>query len=264
MRIFYREIKANFRSLLIWSAITILITFMGMTKFSAFASDPELLDVLDSMPPALLDAFQINAFNLTTISGFFGVMFSYLALIVAIYAVILGSDIISKEERDKTVEFSLVLPVSRVKVVTAKLVASVVLCLLFILIIAGSSIAMAQSYETEEALMDFLVLYFAGLFMIEMIFLAVGTMLGCAMKQYKRASSISVSILLATYIFSVMTELDGSVSFLKYFSPFKYVSPLMILNESRIEPVYIVLSFGIIVVSLMAGYLIYQRRDLYI
>ena len=61
-----------------------------------------------------------KAFNLTTISGFFGIMFTYFALLLSIAATMWGSDIISKEERDKTVEFSLTLPVTRSRVVTAK------------------------------------------------------------------------------------------------------------------------------------------------
>ena len=72
-----------------------------------------MLKMLDSMPPAMLDALSMRAFNLTTFSGFYGIMFIYFGLMGAIAAAMWGSDIISKEERDKTVEFSLVLPVSR-------------------------------------------------------------------------------------------------------------------------------------------------------
>ena len=47
-------------------------------------------------------------------------MFTYFVLMVSISAAMWGSDIISKEERDKTVEFALTLPVTRGRVVTAK------------------------------------------------------------------------------------------------------------------------------------------------
>jgi ABC-type transport system involved in multi-copper enzyme maturation permease subunit len=112
MNIFVRELRANLKSLLIWSAIVTFLIFMAVTKYSAFAGDPELLKMMDSMPKALLDAFAMSAFNMTTLSGFYGIMFIYFGLMGAIAAAMWGSDIISKEERDKTVEFSLVLPVS--------------------------------------------------------------------------------------------------------------------------------------------------------
>ena len=116
MNIFLRELKANLKSLLIWSVIIGLLIMMAVAKFSAFAGDPEMLKMLDAMPPALLDALNMRAFNLTTLTGFYGIMFIYFGLMGAIAAAMWGSDIISKEERDKTVEFSLVLPVSRSRV----------------------------------------------------------------------------------------------------------------------------------------------------
>ena len=54
MNIFIRELKANFRSLLIWSGIMILFIMIGTTKFQGYAENPELLAVFDSMPQALL------------------------------------------------------------------------------------------------------------------------------------------------------------------------------------------------------------------
>ena len=86
MNIFWRELKANFKSLIIWGVIVVLLTLIGFAKFSAYAENPELLAVLDSMPKALLDAFNMRAFNLATLSGFYGVMYTYYALIAGIAA----------------------------------------------------------------------------------------------------------------------------------------------------------------------------------
>ena len=113
MNIFLRELKASWKSLVVWSVIVGLLIMIATSKFAAFADDPEMLKILDSMPPAMLDAMSMRAFNLTTLSGFYGLMFIYFGLMAAMAAAMWGSNIISKEERDKTVEFSLVLPVSR-------------------------------------------------------------------------------------------------------------------------------------------------------
>ena len=134
MNIFLRELKSNLKSLLIWGVIVLLFVTVGFAKFSAYEGNPELLAILDELPPALLAAFNFEAFNLTTITGFFGVMFSYFALIMSIAAAMWGSDIISKEERDKTVEFALTLPVRREKLVTAKTAAAMVNCIGLLLI----------------------------------------------------------------------------------------------------------------------------------
>ena len=73
MNIFLRELRANFRSLLIWGGVTIALIFIAITKFSAYEGNPEILEILDTMTPALMEAFQMNAFNLTTNTGFYGV-----------------------------------------------------------------------------------------------------------------------------------------------------------------------------------------------
>ncbi len=264
MNIFFRELKANLKSLLIWSAIIILLIFMAGAKYSAFAGDPELLKMLDSMPPALLDALSMSAFNLTTISGFYGVMFIYFALMAAIAAAIWGSDSISKEERDKTVEFSLVLPVTRSRVVTAKGLAALVNCVVFVLITWVVSLVAVQSYNPDQAFYNFLALEMQAMFVIELIFLAIGLLLGCAMKQYKRSGSTAVAIILATYFMSIMAVMNEKLDFLKYFTPFKYFDAGELFRSGKMDVTYLLISAAIIVVSVVAAYCIYNKRDLYI
>lgn len=264
MNIFLRELKANLKSLLIWSAIIILLIFMAGAKYSAFAGDPELLKMLDSMPPALLDALSMRAFNLTTISGFYGVMFIYFALMAAIAAAMWGSDSISKEERDKTVEFSLVLPVSRSRVVTAKGLAALVNCIVFVLITWVVSLVAVQSYNPDQAFYSFLALEMQGMFVIELIFLAIGLLLGCAMKQYKRSGSTAIAIILTAYFLSIVVSMQANLDFLKYFTPFKYFDASQLLSSGKMDVTYLLLSAVIIIVSVVAAYWIYNKRDLYI
>ncbi|OGN89786.1 MAG: hypothetical protein A2Y88_14985, partial [Chloroflexi bacterium RBG_13_48_10] len=209
-------------------------------------------------------AMSLNAFNLTTITGFLGVMYTYVALMLAIAAVMWGSDTISKEERDKTVEFSLTLPVTRGEVVTAKTIAAFINCIVLLLITTVFLVVSAQQYKPDAEFYRFLLLIMITVFIIQMVFLAVGVFLGCAMKQYRRAGSLAVSILLLTYFLSIISGLNKNLEFLKFFSPFKYFDPAAMLNASTIGIGYVGLSIGIIAVSLIAGYFLYSKRDLYI
>ncbi len=262
MNIFFRELKANLKSLLIWGGIVILIVVVGFSKFSAYEGNPELLAILDQLPPAMLTAFNFEAFNLTTVTGFLGVMFIYFGLMLSIAAAMWGSDIISKEERDKTVEFSLTLPVTRSRVVTAKIFAALVNCIALLLITWGATIAIAAQYQPDSEFYSFLSLIVLALFIMQMIFLAVGIFLGCAMKQYKRASSVAVAILLGTYFMSIISGLNENLEFLKYFSPFNYFNPATMLHESKIDLTFILLSAGIVAILTVGAYVSYSRRDL--
>jgi len=264
VNIFLRELKANLRSLLVWGAIVIVWMFLGFTEFRAYAGNPEMLAILEGLPPAFLSAFSIEAFNLTTVSGFFGLMSLYNALLLSLAAVLWGSDIISKEERDKTVEFSLALPVTRRKIVTAKTLAAAVNCIGLLVITLGASLANVARYQPDRAFFDFLFLSMIALFIMQMIFLAVGIFLGCALKHYKQASAVAVALLLGTYFLSVLSGLSENLEFLKYLTPFKYFDPATLLHESRIDITFVVISAGIIAVCLVGAYLTYAKRDLYI
>jgi ABC-2 type transport system permease protein len=264
MNIFLRELRANRKSVLTWCGIMLLLIVVGFSKFSAYYNNPEMLTIVDDFPQAMVSTFNLNAFNLTTITGFFGVMFAYFSLLLSIAAAMWGSDIIAKEERDKTVEFSLSLPVTRKRLVTAKILAATVNCIVLLFVTWLITLAMAQKYQPDSEFYRFLSISMLALFIVQMIFLAIGILLGCAMKQYKRAESAAVSLLLATYFLSIISGLNKDLEFLKYFSPFKYFNPVTLLHESKFDITFIGLSVVIIVASLAGAYVSYSKRDLYI
>jgi len=264
VNIFLRELKANLKSLLIWSGVMILLILVGTAKFSAFYNSPSMLEILNTFPKAMLDAMSLRAFNLTTLTGFYGIMFLYFGLMGGIAAAMWGSDMISKEERDKTVEFSLVLPVSRNRVITTKALAALVNCLVFVLVTWGGSLVAAQSYKPDQAFYQYLLLEMEAMFMIELIFLAIGLLLGSAMKQYKLSGSTAIGIILVTYFLSIAAGMQKNLEFLKYFSPFKYFDASELFRSGHMDGTYLLISMVIIVVCLVTAYWIYNKRDLYI
>ena len=264
MNIFKREMKANLKSLIVWSVIVVLFVALGFSKFSAYYNNPDMVNLIDSLPKAAQDVLNVQAFNLTTVSGFFGIMFTYFALLLGIAAAMWGSDIIVKEERDKTVEFSLTLPVTRRRVITGKALAAFANCVILLIVTWGISLAGASRYQPDVAFYKFLGLSMIALFAIQLIFLSIGLFLGCAMKRYKLAGSAAVSLLLVTYFISLVTAFTKDLDFLKWVSPFKYFDAAAILHQSHFNLVTVLLSLVIIAASLLGAYLTYSRRDLYI
>ena len=135
---------------------------------------------------------------------------------------------------------------------------------LLLLVMWVASLLSTAPYHPDSEFYEFLFLCMLALFVMQMVFLAVGIFLGCAMKQYKRAGSVAVSLLLGTYFLSVISGLSENLKFLKVFSPFTYFNPATLLNESRIDVTYVLLSLVIIIVCIIGGYITYARRDLYI
>ncbi|MFN2299186.1 MAG: ABC transporter permease subunit, partial [Anaerolineales bacterium] len=120
------------------------------------------------------------------------------------------------------------------------------------------------TYAPDSEFYSFLALEMEAMFVIELVFLALGLLLGCAMKQYKLSSSVAVGIILATYIMSVLSGMHKNLDFLKYFTPFKYFDAGALLRDGAVDGGYVLLSAAIVAVCVAAAYLTYNRRDLYI
>lgn len=264
MHIIKRELRANFKSLLIWSAVMILIILMAMAEFSAYYDNPEMADILDAMPKAMLEAFSMANANLTTVSGFVSLFSFYFYIMLGLFAVLLGNGIISKEERDKTAEFFLTLPVSREQVIFSKWIAAIIHCILINAVTGSTIYVTTYKYSPDNEFYKFLGLMLLALFILQMIFLSVGMFLAAFLKRYKSSGKLSASILFVTYIMSIMVGLSDKMEFLKYLSPFRYFEANNILHEMKFELVYVILSLCIITVFMVGTFIIYPKRDLHL
>jgi ABC-2 type transport system permease protein len=133
-----------------------------------------------------------------------------------------------------------------------------------LLITWAASLVSASPYQPDSEFYGFLRLSMLALFIMQLIFLAIGILLGCAMKRYKRAGAVAIALLLGTYFLSVISSLSKDLEFLKYFTPFKYFDAGILARESRLDLAFVGLSLAIIVASMVGAYVTYARRDLYI
>ena len=264
MNIILRELRASIKSLIIWGGSMTLLIVVWMSEFSAFANNDSMTKLLESVPEGMLNAFGFESFNLSTLTGFMGLVFVYVTLILCIHAILKGNSIIAKEERDKTVEFILVLPVKRSKIILAKVVAATLNCVILISYMYGVIMALSQKYLPEENFIKFFTLLILGTFILQMLFLSIGVLLGCAMKQYKKSGYIGASLIIFLYIMSAFIDLNDKLDFLKFITPFKYFAPANIKDNLALDWTYVIISIGIIAVSLTIGFITYRRRDLYI
>lgn len=264
MNIIRREIRAHLKAFIIWNISIFLFTISMTSEFSAYYNNPDMAEVLDMMPQQVLDAFSMSAANLTTVSGYISIAAPYFYLLLGIYAGLLGSGIISKEERDKTAEFFMTLPVSRIKVITTKLIAAIILCVAMAGSVIGQLYAVTTQYDKMEDFNTFMLLVFISLAIIELIFMSIGMLLAAVMKRYKRSGSYSIGILMILYFTSIAIAFREELENLKYVTPFKYFEPAAFLRDLEFEPVYLFISAGIVIVSLIVTYVVYPRRDLHI
>lgn len=264
MNIVKRELKSNLKSMIIWSISIIFLVFVWMIEFESFANNPQINDLMDSMPQVMLDALGMGSMILSSLGGFISAIALYLYLLLGIHAVILGSSIISKEERDRTAEYLFTLPISRKQVIKRKLTASIINLVVLNFVTLTITILSSINYDRDKGFYKFIGFLFLSIFIIQMIFLSIGMLVSSISKRYKKSGNISVSILMITFVISSLIDMVDNVDFLKYITPFKYFDAALLLNEGKIEPIFIVLSILIIVGGIAGTFMFYPKRDLYI
>ncbi|MDF2506094.1 MAG: hypothetical protein K0R06_3589, partial [Clostridium sp.] len=144
--------------------------------------------------------------NITSILGFYSMIFSFITLCGAIQAMNIGVSILSKESRERTADFLLVKPVSRAAIVSSKLLAALTMLLVTnVIYYAGASmvanIVKTSNYSNKLFFMISLTLLF-----IQLIFLAIGVFVSVFFTKLKSVLPISLGVVFGFYIIGALRQ----------------------------------------------------------
>ncbi len=262
MNIIKHEFKSNLKAFLIWMGALSLVLTAASTEYSAFTGNPDLLELLDSFK-AMFDALGIPIVDLARPEGFLAMMSIYLYMPVSIYAAILGSSIINKEERDKTAEYLFTLPVAREKVIASKIITAFIYLVVYIITLLSLATLIFSRFGLNNSWFEFMLYLSIALIFTGGIFMSLGMLLSSYLRQYKRSGGIVVVLIIVTFMLNILVGLVEELEFLKYVIPFQYFLVEEMLN-SNIEFINVILSFAIIIPSIFGSFYFYKKRDLYI
>ena len=263
MNIFFRELKAHSKSLIWWSIGMFFMVVGGMAKYATFsASGQSINELLASIPDTIKAILGFGNFDLSKASGFYGMLYVYLVVMSTIHASMLGANIISKEERDHTTEFLMVKPVSRNRIVTAKLLAALLNIVILNLVTLVFSLAIIGQYSNGENITNEILVLMAGMMILQMMFLVIGTSIAAASRNPAVPASIATTILMGAYILSVVVDINQNAAWLRYLTPFKYFDAQTLVTGGALDPLFVGLSILIIAVLVYVTYGFYKKRDL--
>jgi ABC-2 type transport system permease protein len=263
MNIYLKELKSHRKSLIFWCIGVFLMVVSGMAKYTGLSSSGESMnDLMADMPKSLQVIMGVGTFDLNTASGFYGLLYIYLLLMATIHAAMLGATIIAKEERDKTSEFLFVKPISRAKIITAKLLAAFTNIVIFNLVTWISSAVIVGKYADGEAVNGDIAVTMMGMFLLQLLFMVMGSAISSLKKRPKTAGSLAAGILLLTFVLSVAIDLNESILALKYVTPFKYFEAKNMMYGGGFETVFVVLAVTLFAVLTAVTYVFYKKRDL--
>lgn len=263
MNIFLRELKANRKALIIWSACMLLGVWSGMIKFASYTtgSGPSMSQLLLGMPASARALLGFGSFDVGTPQGYFAVLFIYLELAAAIHAALLGTGLIGKEEREKTAEFLMSKPVSRAQVVSAKLLAALFNVLVLNAVTLVSSLLIIPGYTKGVDITAEMYLMITSMLLVQLVFLGLGAALAALLRRPAAAGSIASGIVVAAYFAARMTDLSDKLRFFNVLSPFRFFDLSHIIARHTLSAVAVVLSLALTAVFFAATYVFYRKKD---
>ena len=260
LTLFLHEIKRNKVSLIVWSVVLAWMLGICIVIYPEMQSQMgDLSDMFADMG-AFSDAFGMDQLQFGEFMGYFGIECgNTLGLGGALLAAIVGISALSKEERDKTAELLLTLPVSRSRVVTEKLLFSVLHILVvnvavFLVCVLGSVAISADANYGQMALI--LLSYLLMQLEIMAITFGISSLL-------KRSGfGIGIGIGFGFYFMNILANLTEQIEFLKYLTPFGFADSGHIISEGGLEPISLIIGIILSALGILLAYYQYNRKDI--
>jgi len=263
VNIYWRELSVNRKAMLIWSVILAGLGILVLAFFPTIAQQAESIQqLMAGMPKGLMEAFGMEKISVTDIMGYYATkQYTTLTLFGSIYAIILASGILSKEENDKTIEFLLSKPVSRSKIISAKLLSIITIIIIFNLLITVIMYISLEAVKTADYSLKVFLLLSLAVLLLQLTFACLGFLASVIIRRSQNVLPFSLGLVMVSYFLGIASVLSEKLDFLKYLSPFKYVDAVDILSQQRIDPTYLVIMVLIDVIAVAMSYYLYRRKD---
>ena len=261
---FKRELKINFKSFIIWTIILIALFLAVFLVYPSIITS-ENLDMLDQMmtmfPEELLKAFNMDVASISSAFGWLKTEgFVFVLLITGIYSAILGSNILLKEENDKTIEYLNSLPVTRKKIMFSKIFCGLFYITLMTAIIGVFNfVGLELSGEFDKKL--YILLSITPIFSSIVIF-SLCLFISTFTHKTKNTIGISLGIVFISYFLNIISEMGESTEFLKYISIFTLSDIRNVIIDISIKPIMIILSVIISLVLIVLATIKYEKKEL--
>lgn len=262
MNLFQFELKAQWRSFLIWTATLLFVYVIFMTGLYPVFSDsfPAILDFASGMPPEFLAAFGFDLSDMFSYTGFFGFVFSYIALIGAIMAASLSVSTFAREKRAKCTDFLLTKPKSRHSIFLSKLLANLLMLIVTNILFLGLAVILYVSASQDASVLGKFVLAGFALFLTQLVFFAVGIIFAVYAKKVRSVSSAATAFGFAGFILSALYGILGKEE-IRFIAPLKYFDPGSVIASGRFELKYSATAALIIILCALLSYVKYCRSD---
>ena len=260
MIIVKHEILQNKTSFLIWTAAIGFLLAACIFLFPEMKGEIEGISASFASMGSFSAAFGMDKLNFGTLTGFYTIECgNILGLGGAFYAALCAVNILAKEEKDKTAEFLLTHPISRVRIITEKLIAVLIQITIMNLIIYIISISSMAAIGEEIPWKELNLIHLAYcLLQIELAGICFG------ISAFIRRGSVGMGLGIAAimYFLNLIANITDTAKFLKYITPFGYTESADIITNGKISIEHLACGMAFGAIAIICAFIKFTKKDI--
>jgi ABC-2 type transport system permease protein len=263
MNIFLFELKSNFKSTIIWILSLCLVAWGFMMIFPAFMSDSAgIIEIFKNYPPELIKALGFVPDQFFSVLGFYSFVLIYIELIAAMQAMVLGLGTSGREVRTRTSEFLLTKPVKRWEVLGAKVSAILFILIVTNLFLMAASYVAVNQVATVAFSLTSLVLVNVSTFLLQLIFAALGVLLGVTFRKLRSVAPVSLAIVFGFFIVNMLKAIFND-AWIRYFSPFQFFEKYAIIATKSFDNTFLIYSIILVLGMTLLSFIYFSMKDIH-
>ena len=261
MTLLKHEFHMGSKALAIWTAAIGGFMVCCVFLFPEMAGQMKLVSNIFASMGAFTAAFGMDRLNFGTLTGFYAIECgNILGIGGALFAAMLSSNLLCKEEKEHTAEFLLTHPITRSQAVAGKLGAMVLQTVVLngaVFLMAIGSVA-AIGYEIPWKELG--LLHLANLFVqLEL----EGICFGISAFLRRGGLGIGMGLTISMYFLNLVANLSKNAKFLKYITPFGYAEGADLISDGRINLQYLAVGAAFTALGILAAFWQYHRKDIH-
>jgi len=268
LNIYRWELKKHRTSAIAWCISISSMIILGMAFFPVMLQENVMEQMAaffeSGLMKSLMAAFGATLDSLTNVLGFYCTRNAiFVQILGSFFSIMLASKILAQEERDKSAEFLLSKPVTRIEILSSKLAAyfTYLLVLNGVIIVVGFISLELFKRGSEYRLSSFFV-HSAYSFLLMLVFGAVGFFLSLLIKRGRPTTNISIGIVVGGYFFDALSRVTPSADTVGYISPFKFIDSSVMRPDYGLDWWRVLYFVGVTLVLIVAAFWIYRKKDI--
>jgi len=266
--LYSKELKRYRNSFIGWSLSIIVFIFLGMAFYPLLVQEDMLKQITafleNPIMKNMMTAFGASIDIWTNVLGFYSTRNAmFIMLIGSFFSILLGGKILSREEQEKTAEFLLAKPVTRLEVIRSKLAVYLTYLILLNIVISIIGFLSLEIFkgDSQYSLKAFFIHWFYALLLM-LTFGAIGLFLSLLIKRGRPITNLSIGIIVGAYFIDILSRVTPSADKFGYLSPFKFVDAGVLRPDYAIVGWRVLYFLAVSLVLITLTFVLYKKKDI--